>query len=222
MTPVVLIHGLGRSSSSLSKLARKLEARRHPVLNVDYNSRRHDLRECARRIEPEIIAFENRFGRNIVLIGHSMGGLVARILAAEANLNVCGIVMLAPPNGGSEVADWVHRSRVGRLLLGPALGDLRTVAASKVPCPSCPIGVIAGSRSYLPFTSRLIAGQNDGLVSLERTRLDGADWISVPAGHTFLMNHPAVVDAVIGFARDRCFPQHLRCSLPPLAPVCRL
>jgi pimeloyl-ACP methyl ester carboxylesterase len=191
-----------------------LGAHRHPVLNVDYSSRRHGLRECARRIEPDVARFESRFGRGIVLVGHSMGGLVARILAAEANLAVRGIVMLAPPNGGSEVADWVHGSCLGRLLLGPALGDLRTVAAPEVPRPSCPIGVIAGSRSYLPLTSRLIAGQNDGLVSLERTRLDGADWISVPAGHTFLMNHPAVVDAVIGFARDRCFPQHLRCSLP--------
>lgn len=74
------------------------------------------------------------------------------------------------------------------------------------PATRLPVGVIAGRRSYLPLTSRLIPGMHDGLVSLERTRLDGADWIALAGGHAFLMNHPEVADATAAFLRDSWFP----------------
>ena len=208
--PIVLIHGLGRTSASLSRLARRLEASGHPALKVDYKSRRYDLDECAKRITPTLVRYAERVGPDLALVGHSMGGLVARILAARGEVPVRSIVMLAPPNSGSEVADFVYRSRLGRMLLGPALGELRTNGAHAVPRPPCPVGIIAGTRSYLPLTSRLIAGSNDGLVSLDRTRLEGADWIGLSAGHTLLMNHPDTAEAVVTFVRDGRFPDRLR------------
>ena len=164
------------------------------------------MRTCARLLRPEVEAFQNRMGRGAAFVGHSMGGLVARTIAAQPGIDARGIVMLAPPNEGSEVADAVHRFALGRLVLGPALGDMRTTTAGTVPRPSCPIGVIAGTRSYFPFTSRLIEERNDGLVSLSRSRLEGADWMSLDAGHTFLMNHPAVVPATIAFLENGRFP----------------
>lgn len=203
--PVVLLHGLGRTSASLRRLARALESRGHATLALDYPSRRRDVRTCAEHLRPAVDAFRERHGPAVAFVGHSMGGLVARVLASNPEVRARAVVMLAPPNGGSEVADFVHRSTLGRLLLGPALGDLRTTAAP-FPLPSCPVGVIAGTRSYLPFTGWLVAGRSDGLVSLRRTRLEGADWIACEAGHTFIMNHPDVPDAVAAFLAHGRFP----------------
>ena len=197
--PVVLLHGLGRTSASLRRLAQALEAEGHPTLNLDYPSRRCDVRTCAAHVFPTIAAFRERAGRDVALLGHSMGGLVARVVASDPRLTIRALVMLAPPNGGSEVADLVSRFALGRLLFGPALDDLRTTTAASLPKPACPIGVIAGTRSYVPFASRFIAGRHDGLVSLDHARLEGADWMTVEAGHAFLMNHPDVVSATTAF-----------------------
>ena len=204
--PVVLLHGLGRTSASLRRLARGLEVRGHIVFNLDYPSRRRDVRACGEYLRPVITEIQERYGTPVSLVGHSMGGLVGRSLAAEPSIRPGAIVMLASPNGGSEVADHVHRYWLGRLVLGPALDCLCTTKAHTLPLPSCPIGIIAGTRSYLPFTASLIQGRNDGLVSVERSKLDGADWIALDAGHTFLMNHPAVLDAVASFLVEGRFP----------------
>jgi pimeloyl-ACP methyl ester carboxylesterase len=188
--PVVLLHGLGRTSASLRRLARALQSQGHPTLVPDDASRDLGVAACAEQLRPVVVAFQARHERSIAFVGHSMGSLVARILAAAPDLRAKAIVMLAPPNGGSEVADVVHRFVLGRMILGPALADLRTNAAAAIPLPTCPIGVIAGTHSYMPFTRWLIAGQNDGLVSVARTQLEGADSIPCDAGHTFRMNHP--------------------------------
>lgn len=204
--PVVLLHGLGRTARSLRHLARALDAEGHPGLVPDYPSRRRDVRACAAYLRSAVVAFQRRHGGEVAFVAHSMGGLVARVLAVDPDVRARAVVMLAPPNGGSEVADAVHRFALGRVLLGPALGDLRTTSAGSLPMPTCPVGVIAGTRSYLPFTGWLIAGRNDGLVSLERTRLRGADWMAVDAGHTLLMDHPDIAPAVTTFLARGCFP----------------
>ena len=149
-------------------------------------------------------------GRKIGFVTHSMGGLVARCLAEERGA-VTAIVMLAPPNGGSEMADHVVRFWLGRAILGPALIDLQSGAPEGLPVPTCPIGIIAGTRAWLPLTGRVIAGRHDGLVSLARTRISGPhDWIAIDAGHTLLMNHLVATEAAVGFLRDGRFPDRLR------------
>lgn len=214
--PVVLLHGLGRTSASLRRLARGLEVRGHVVFNLDYPSRRRDVRACGEYLRPVIVEIQERYGTPVSFVGHSMGGLVARSLAAAPDIRPDAIVMLASPNGGSEVADHIYRYWLGRLVFGPALDCLRTTKAHALPPPACPIGIIAGTRSYLPFTASLIHGLNDGLVSVERSKLDGADWIALEAGHTFLMNHPAVPDAVASFLREGRFPvRHRTDNKPP-------
>lgn len=210
VTPVVLLHGLGRTPRSMASLARRLEEHGHPTLIPGYPSRRCRVSDCALALKPEIEAFRRHTDREIAFVTHSMGGLVARCLAAELS-GVTAIVMLAPPNGGSEVADYVARFRLGRAMLGPALADLRSGAPEKLPVPTCPIGIVAGTRAWLPMTGRVIAGRHDGLVSLARTRIAGPhDWIAVDAAHTLLMNHPDVAEAALAFLRDGRFPEHRR------------
>jgi triacylglycerol lipase len=68
------------------------------------------------------------------------------------------------------------------------------------------LGIITGDRSINPIGSWLIPGPDDGKVSVARARLDGAaDFLVVPATHTFIMNRRDVADQVLHFLRDGSF-----------------
>ncbi|WP_162561119.1 alpha/beta fold hydrolase [Methylobacterium terrae] len=195
---MVLLHGLGRTPRSMAGLARRIAAAGHRVENLGYPSRRLGIAACAAHLRPALSAIRHRAGSPLVLVGHSMGGLVARHLAAADPGLAAGLVMLGTPNRGSEAADRASEFRLGRALFGPALRDLRTDAAGTIPVPSCPMAVVAGTRALLPFFRDRIPTPHDGLVSLERARLGvGERWCAVPGHHTLLMDHPGTTAAVL-------------------------
>jgi pimeloyl-ACP methyl ester carboxylesterase len=158
-----------------------------------------------------VAAIRQRAGSPIVLVGHSMGGLVARHLAAADPGLAAGLVMLGTPNRGSEAADLVSRSRLGRAVFGPALLDLRIEACAAIPVPACPMAVVAGTRALIPLFHPWIAGPHDGLVSVARARLGAGETVrAVPGHHTWLMNHPETVAAVLEALSAWIPPGHRR------------
>ena len=116
------------------------------------------------------------------------------------------VVMLAPPNQGSEVVDKLGGLFLFKWLNGPAGGELSTDANS-VPHRLGPVnytvGVIAGDRSINWINSLLlIPGRDDGKVSIERTRLAGmSDWMVIPATHPFIMKNREAIRQTIQFLR---------------------
>ena len=195
---VVLLHGLGRTRRSMTRLAARLAAAGYPVETLDYPSRHLDLAACAAHLRPAVSAIRRRAGAPVALVGHSLGGLVARHLAAADPELAAGLVMLGTPNRGSEAAELVSRWWLGRAVFGPALRELRRDAAGAIPIPACPMAVVAGTRALIPFFRRRIPEPHDGLVSLESARLGaGERWCTVPAHHTWLMNHPETQAAVL-------------------------
>ena len=195
---VVLLHGLGRTRRSMARLAAHLDAAGHRAACLGYPSRRLDLAACAEHLHPAVSALRHRAGVPLVLVGHSMGGLVARHLAAAQPDLAAGLVTIGTPHRGSEAADRVSAFRLGRALFGPALLDLRPAAAATIPMPACPLVAVAGTRALIPFFRSRLATPHDGLVSLARARPGlGEAWIAVPGDHTRLMDHPGTVAAVL-------------------------
>ncbi|MFO1475760.1 MAG: alpha/beta hydrolase [Verrucomicrobiota bacterium] len=143
-------------------------------------------------------------------VTHSLGGILVRSYFARHEPGRLGrVVMLGPPNRGSEVVDRLGGWRLFQWLNGPAGGELGT-GPDSVPNTLGPVpfetGVIAGDRSVNWINSRMIPGPNDGKVSVEHCRVAGMrDFLVVHATHPFMARNRGVISATIRFLRTGRF-----------------
>jgi hypothetical protein len=133
-----------------------------------------------------------------------MGGIVLRFYLEKHELvNLGRVVMLSPPNQGSELADWMAENPVLDRFLGPSAEQLGTGPESlpqRLGPVDFEVGIIAGDRTLNPLFSRVIPGADDGKVAVERTKVEGmADFLVVPHTHTYIMMRESVIAQVIHF-----------------------
>lgn len=207
---VVLLHGLGRTRRSMEPLARAARRRGYLAFNHAYPSRRHGVDALAAGVRQALWPALSRLPGPVHFVTHSLGGLLVRAaLAAEPLPTLGRVVMLCPPNGGSEVADRLRGGLLYRWFLGPAgqeLGTDPTGAPARLGPPAFETGVIAGCRSVEPHLARYIPGPSDGKVAVARTRLEGMrDFLVVERSHPFAMRAPEVIEAVFRFLEEGKF-----------------
>jgi len=204
---VILLHGLARTRLSMRPLLGPLQRAGFQVVNPGYPSRRHPVETLARlAIPPAVARLRARGATTIHFVTHSMGGILVRAwLAAEPLPELGRVVMLAPPNQGSEVVDWLGRFRWFQRLFGPAAGQLSTAAHSlprRLGPADFPLGILTGDRGAHWPLGRCFTGANDGKVAVARARLEGmADFRTVPCGHAFIMRDRRVQELVVRFLR---------------------
>jgi len=208
---VVLLHGLGRSAWSMKCLEWTLRAAGYRVVNLDYPSRRFPVEKLADdHLGPALQRLAPAPGTSVHFVTHSMGGIVLRCYLRDHPLPQLGrIVMLAPPNSGSEVADQLKTTWFYRTVNGPAGQQLGTdgLPGRLGPAPG-ETGIVAGTFSFNPRFSSWMTGPSDGKVSVERARLDGmCDFLVVPYSHTWLMWRQPVLRQVRAFLRHGRFDQ---------------
>lgn len=198
---VVLLHGLSRTQNSMLVMQLALERAGYKVVNSTYASNDNSIEDLTGHIDKAVA--ECGDGARVNFVTHSLGGVLLRLWIVDNRPSNFGrAVMLGPPNHGSEMADTFRHMRLYELLIGPAGQQLGSDAKS-VPNRLGPadfdVGIIAGDRSSLPLPG-IFQGPNDGLVTVESTKLDGmADHITLPVTHTFMMNNPIVIAQVMQF-----------------------
>ena len=206
---VVLLHGLARGHGSMTRLGRVLRGAGFPTWSRTYPSRRHSISYLASEITEWIVAEAG--DRPVCAVTHSMGGVIVRHLH-DPRIRWERIVMLAPPNQGSQLAAGLVRNPVFRWYYGPAGAELAD--GSGWPPPPAPFAVIAGTRSVaLTNVTSWTLGRrfaastpNDGTVAVAETRLDGMDaFAEVDATHTWIMNDPRAQAMVVSYLETGAF-----------------
>jgi triacylglycerol lipase len=208
---VVLLHGLGRTAQSMRPLQGALERSGYVVANIGYPSRRYAIDALATdAVGRGLAACREHRANRIHFVTHSLGGILVRhYLSSHAVPELGRVVMLAPPNQGSEVVDVFSRVPGFAAITGPAgvqLGTGPTSLPNALGPVSFPVGVIAGTRSVNPVFSVLHRDENDGTVSVTRARLAGmTDFVRVRASHTFIMRSKAAIVQVLAFLKTGHF-----------------
>jgi triacylglycerol lipase len=196
---VVLVHGLGRTRISMLLLERTLERQGYSVINWGYSSTCCSISELASELADDLDELPEAREARIHFVGHSLGSIIVRtLLASEPPQRVGRVVMLAPPNQGSTLADR-YASRFGWLLrpLPELTTDQKSISRRLPPVTDFEVGVIAG--------------RDDGKVSIEESHLPGeADHVVVPSAHTFIMLRSDVHRLVLNFLREGRFSPESR------------
>jgi pimeloyl-ACP methyl ester carboxylesterase len=95
--PVVLVPGFMAGDGSLSLMARHLRGLGHRTYRSTMHANVGCTKKARDRLEERIEAIATKRGRKVTVVGHSLGGLLARGIAAHRPDLVDGIVTLGSP-----------------------------------------------------------------------------------------------------------------------------
>ena len=146
----------------------------------------------------------------IHFVTHSLGGILVRKYLSEQEIpNLGRVVMLGPPNQGSQAVDELGDVPGFDWLNGPA-GKQLGKGPESVPLSLGPadfeLGVIAGNRTIDPITSAVLDDPDDGKVSVEDTKLAGmTDFIVVEHSHAFMMMMSTPIELTLRFLETGSF-----------------
>lgn len=213
---VILLHGILRSKTDMLPMALFLKDRGYKTLNILYPSRKKTLQDLTDFVHEKIQGWKNYSADEpLHFVTHSMGGLIARYYIDKYTPENLGkVVMLSPPNSGSEFADKLDNhellSNFYNKFFGPAAKQLRTDYEHKIGDVPCPLGVIAGTSSINPLALWALpkdkVGEHDGIVPVERTKIEGmTDHIVMKVNHTFMMFHPKIMEQTRFFLENGHF-----------------
>lgn len=208
---VVLLHGLARSADSMKPLAEHLQSLGYETCNVSYPSTKHTVEILsANYVLPSIRKCFPDIGKPISFVTHSLGGIIVRQLAhMNLDLNFGRVVMLAPPNHGSEVVDKLGGLWLFHAINGPAgveLGSDSNSLPNSLGPAQFEVGVITGDFSINLILSTMIKGEDDGKVSIESAKLEGmSDFRVVSVSHPFIMKNHEVWGLVVNFLDHGAF-----------------
>tara|TARA_R110002096_G_scaffold6409_1_gene29661 strand:- start:22427 stop:23194 length:768 start_codon:yes stop_codon:yes gene_type:complete len=208
---VVLLHGLNRSWRAMRRMAESLQQAGFATVNVDYPSQAGSIEEIAPlAVETGVDGCRKTGASKIHFVTHSLGGILIRYQNEKAPIHDLGrVVMLAPPNHGSELVDKTRDWPGFEMLSGDAGSQLGT-GPDSIPSQLGPVdfelGVIAGTGTINVLASAMLPNPDDGKVSVVSTKVDGMqDFLVVGNSHRFITRSSVVLRNTENFLRNGAF-----------------
>lgn len=205
----ILLHGLARGSASMSAIEKALNEQGYHVQNIDYPSTSKSIDQLIAHID-EIYRSCCIASKKTHFVTHSLGGILARVyLETHRISNIGRVVMIAPPNQGSEIVDQIGEWDIFKAIFGETgtkLGTGNKHLPRKLPNPYYEVGIIAGDAFINPVGWALLPSPNDGAVSVESTKLTGMrDFVVVNHSHTFIQQMSDTINLAIRFIKTGKF-----------------
>jgi len=198
---VILLHGLHRKSRSMNKLKLMLEEEGYLVVNDDYPSTKYSINKLISFVIDDVIKKCDKECEEINFVTHSLGGIILRGYLEKNKIKKLNkVVMLGPPNYGSELVDYFGSLWIFKKIFGEAGGQLGTLEGSfpnNLIRINFNLGVIAGYKNINPFMIYLSGKPSDSIVSVSSTKVKGmSKHIALNVSHTFMMNNKLVIECV--------------------------
>ncbi len=208
---VYLVHGYGGVGLELGKIYKAIQNAGYDCEIFYYPSLLKEVDSVGKVLFNKI---QQEKRDSVSFVTHSMGGLVVRTLYNYLKPGVKfpyihRIVMIAPPNKGSPVADSLIRYDLIKFLAGPNLQNLTTDTlhgAPKYPVPTCEVGIVIGNKTKKRCYMVPLQGENDGVVLTKDATLGTEkDVVYVEATHIRLLFKNRVSACVVNFLRKGTF-----------------
>ncbi len=199
--PLILLHGLWMRGITLAVLQRRLESVGYRVETLDYLSVATPLENTLESLRRRMRAHAG----GVHVVGHSLGGLLALLACrGTGDLPPGRIVCMASPLTGSAIARQLS-GHGGAWMLGHSREVLENGLAEWD--GSREVGMVAGNTSVgIGTVMGRVAGESDGTVTVEETRLPGlADHCVIPTSHTGMLLSRAAASQVVAFLREGRF-----------------
>ncbi len=206
---VVLMHGLGDVKLSMLKIKKTLEDSEYKTFNIGYTTSNKTIESIAENKLSHKIKNISKKYEKVHFVTHSMGGLILRYYLQENSIPTGSrIVMLSPPNKGSEIANHFKDSPFYQLILGEVGQQLATDSKviKKLKGIKPDIGIITGDTSANPYFSKIIPGKDDGRVSVNNAKLkEMNDFLIVSSTHLSIKYNNEVMRQIVFFIENGTF-----------------
>ena len=207
---VYVIHGFGGFGLQMEKIRKGLSNAGYETENFTYPSFSEELDSVGFDLFQKV-KIENY--DTVSFVTHSMGALVVRSMYQYSSKSdhfpsIFRIVMLAPPNKGTELAD-IYSGSITRFFLGPNVEHMKTDSSSyanKLPIPTCEIGIIAGVKGKKPWFNPFLKEDNDVNVSYSLTKIGNEkEIIKIKATHGLMTQKKDVIRLTVNFINKGTF-----------------
>ncbi len=205
---VVLLHGLGKSKSSMWLLQSRLENAGFLVRAIGYHSLDRGPEQILLDVTKQINNIHVDSNQTVHFVGHSLGGLLIRAYLDSVKVHSLGrVVLIGSPSKGTPFVDH-FRDEWWMKLAGPTANALGTDEKSfprKLHTPYYPIGIIAGVSNIIS-NEQFIPGEDDGVVPVESTKIEGmTDFIKIETSHSMMNYNETVAEQTIEFLKHGKF-----------------
>jgi pimeloyl-ACP methyl ester carboxylesterase len=224
LEPVLLIPGFMAGDATLKGMAAMLRGAGYRTYRSQIHVNVGCTREAADRLERRLESIAIRRGRKVSIVGHSLGGMLARGLAARRPDLVHGIVSMGSPimapGAVHGVLAW-HAEMLVRL----ARAGFGGLMSEDCVAGSCARASFEETKAPLDpevgFTA--VYSRRDGIVDWRACIDPAAEPVEVPTSHVGMAFDPLVFDVVRGALDRQQVTRASRAAAPdvsvPLRPV---